>query len=67
MKATEEVIYVDSGVTLNDVILYKRVELEKSITITESQFDEAHIIVADKISRGCKGLFSDLLKIELGF
>jgi len=63
----ETVIYEFSGVTLNEEKLYKRVVLEKTITISEKQFDEAFMKASDSIVRGCKGLISDLIKMELGF
>lgn len=61
----EKVIYEFSGVTLNEEKLYKRVVLEKSITITEKQFDEAFI----KWIQSSKGVTysREALKKELGF
>ena len=62
----ETVIYEFSGVTLNEEKLYKRVVLEKSITITEKQFDELwneSVLKAHNLTAIC----IETLKKKLGF
>lgn len=57
----ETVIYEFSGVTLNEEKLYKRVVLDKTITISEKQFD----VLWDKYIN--KSFSKDELKKDLGF
>ena len=61
----EEVIYQDSGIVLNGEKLYKRVVLEKRITITESQFDEAYMKAFRPEQPMCEHI--EVMKQKLGF
>ncbi len=58
---SETVIYEFSGVTLKEEKLYKRVVLDKTITISEKQLD----VLWDKYIN--KSFSKDELKKDLGF